>query len=60
MQAVLSWLIQNQVVTAMMVVAIIDFVFAVNPATQTSGVLHYILDQLHSLLGSVKPPPAIK
>jgi len=40
--SILSWLTANQGVAGMLVVAIIDFILAINPQWKSNGALHFI------------------
>lgn len=57
MQAVLSWLMAHEAVLAGVVVAVVDLLFAISPASQSNGILQYIAKQAHSILSAVQPTP---
>ena len=41
-QAFVSWMMNNQVIVGMLIAAILDFVFAINPDWKSNGALHMI------------------
>lgn len=53
--SVLAWLTGHESVLAALGVAIIDFIFSINPNAQSNSVLHWVLAQLSALVGSVTP-----
>lgn len=53
MAGILAWIASHSSIVSGFAVAIIDLIFALNPKTQSSGILHYIL----LLLGLTKLPP---
>lgn len=46
MQAIIDFIMGHSVVLAGVGVAILDLVFAMNPKTETNGILHWIYAQL--------------
>ena len=41
-QAVINWMIANQVIVGMLLVGILDFIFAINPAWQSNTAFHMV------------------
>lgn len=53
-QSVLPWLSANQVIVGMLLIGILDFIFAINPEWKSNGALH----ALYVLLQKRTTPPA--
>ena len=53
--SVIAWLVGHEVVLASLVVAIIDFVMAINPAAQANSIIHWVLAQAQAIIGTVAP-----
>lgn len=58
MASVIAWITAHETGVAVFLVALLDFVIYVNPAAASNNVVEWVLNFLHSLVGSVKPPPA--
>jgi hypothetical protein len=41
-QSVISWMVANQVIVGMLLIGVLDFIFAINPAWQSNNVAHMI------------------
>ena len=41
-QEIINWVTGNQVIVGGLIVAILDFIFAINPDWKTNGALHFI------------------
>ncbi len=39
----INWIMSHQTVSASLGIAVLDFIFAVNPKTAASGVLHWLM-----------------
>ena len=57
---VLPWLSANQVIVGMLLIGILDFIFAINPEWKSNGVLHvlYVLLQKRTATVDRPVPPA--
>lgn len=53
MDPIVAYIIAHPAVFSAIGIAILDFIFAINPATQNSGILHAIYT---FLMGFKKPP----
>lgn len=56
MESIIAWVMAHQSILAGLLVGVIDFVIGVNPNTDKTGILHWIVDQLQKLIHSVNPP----
>lgn len=41
-QSVITWMQANQVVVGLLIAAVLDFIFAINPEWKSNGALHFI------------------
>lgn len=58
----LAFIQAHEVILAAAGVAVIDLIFAINPALQSNGILHWIFTELGTLAGngSASVTPAVK
>ena len=54
----LGWLTANQGIAGMLVIAIIDFILAINPAWKSNGALHFIYTLAQGKAGQQTTPAA--
>jgi membrane-bound ClpP family serine protease len=60
-QSLLPWLSANQVIVGMLLIGILDFIFAINPEWKSNGALHGIYVLLQNRTGATpSTPPAAR
>lgn len=57
-QSAVAWMMGNQVVVGALIVAVFDFIFAINPQWKSNGALHFIYTAAQGKAGSNQPPVA--
>ena len=57
-QSIINWMTTNQVLVGALIVAVLDFIFAINPNWKANGILHFIYDAANAKKSTGTTPPS--